>query len=223
MNHSTASEHITPISKAFNATTKAVLSNTTVETACNDGGSKKGVETKINTQTNYSVENTALRIQSGINEYVRIAGAGFSSQDLAKVRAKYPKAKYFSSNLSAVVIGSDAPTYLTGYIVEMAKSSTTVIKKRKGNLTKFSFKSNSISKTQIPDECNGFTGLPVNGYITIDRFGRIQTAYASTTNKLTTLIITYSYDKLVQIKTPNPSETITQEKFYAELPDSVFL
>ena len=161
-----------------------------------------------------------MQIQDGAMSYTSIKGSRFTSNELAEFRTKYPKAKYISANVGEAPLGADAPTYMAGYIVEMAKAAEIVTVKRNGSSTEYRFTSNGIDPEAVPDEYMGFSESPVSGYVLVDSAGRITTAYAATSDLTTWVRVSYSYKK-VRITFPKPSETVKQEIFYSIVMGSV--
>lgn len=203
-----------PLDKAFITTQKSVLANVTVSVDGVDNVSRYSSITRVATQSQYSIAKDAVQIQNGTTSYESIKGSPFSRVELSKVIAKYPKAKFISASVGHAQLGYDAPTYMAGYIVEMAKSASTLSIKRKGSTTIYRFSAPSIPEAAVPTEYIGFSESPVIGNIAVDSSGRITSAYASTTDASTRVSVTYSYGK-VSITIPKASETISQEIFFS--------
>jgi len=204
---------------AFKTTQISVLKDTTVKIDGFYDGDKKITETKISSQNLYSIDSDSLQIQIGAISYQSIYNnkRGFNTAELAKVREMYPKAKFTSAKVGNVTLGSDAPTFMTGYILEIAKVSVLTTSKSKGANKVYKFKSNKIDPQSGLNQYSGFSELPISGSITVDKNNRITLINASTSKAA--LKVTYKYGKVV-VYTPKPSETITQEVFSSLLPTS---
>ena len=214
-----AGDYSAALDKAFTTTQASVLANVTVIVDGVDNGAKRSTITRVASQSRYSIAKTGLQIQNGTTSYESIKGSPFSKAELGKVASKFPNAKFISAKVGNVPLGYDAPTYMAGYIVEMAKSATTLSVKHKGSLTVYRFSVPSIPQTAVPDEYIGFSESPVIGNIAVDASGRITSAYASTSDASTRVGITYSYGK-VSVTIPKASETISQEIFYSLVPST---
>ena len=203
--------------KALAVTQKAVLTSTLVRVEGNDAGTKRGSTTTIVDQNNYSIlSGKRLEVHIGSMLYDGINNPEFSKEELAAVFAKYPAAKYKTANVGTSPIGYDAVTYLTGYIIDMAKSGL-VTQVKKGKSTTYRFTAAKIAASEWWSEYLGFDNQPISGSIQIDSKGRIVYAYAVTADKTTSLKISYSYAKQ-RVVAPKASECITQEEFFALVP-----
>lgn len=211
-----ASDRTVALDKAFNTTQISVLKNTTVKVDGVYDGIKKVTETKIASQQLYSIDSDSLQIQKGSVSYQSINNKNgrYSTSELAKVREMYPKAKFISAAVGNVSLGSDAPTFMTGYVLEIAKVSQLTTSKSKEGHTVYKFKSSKIDPQSGLNQYPGFSEMPIEGSITVDKNNRITLANASTAKA--TLKVAYKYGK-VTVYTPKPAETIKQEDFISLL------
>jgi len=207
------------LAKAFKATEKAVNSNTALRVESSNLGTRDRIEYKIvNLKTAYSLDSeNENRIVLGSRIYNLIIGNQYSTEELSKVKSKYPKAKYTYYDLRPLPLAVDSVTFMAGYVVEIAKEASSITSLKNGKMTEYSFKNVKIKDKHILSNYKGFSKVPVKGYIKVDGSGRISEAYATTADGKTSIKTTYTYGKVKNITPPKKEEIINQDEFLSLL------